>query len=342
MNKFFQLCKLNHYTSAMKVLVSGANGLLGHHVVNLLLLQNEEVRIIVRSPGKLYFDRSEVEILQGDFTNKDTATSAVRGCDAVIHIAGATATHLSRNEYFRINSEATSTLLAACESLHVKRFVYVSTTNTIGHGTYYNPADENTALCYPFNNSWYAQSKKQAELEVEKFAANKDNRVIILHPSFMIGAMDTRPGSGRLLLMGYKKRWMFVPRGGKNFVPAQKVAIACCKSLYEGKTGDHYLITGENLSFTSFYERMKRVGGYPRKITELPDLLLLVVAKAGDVLRWLGVPTELCTRNISQLIVREYYSGQKADQAFQLPVLSLDESIEETLKWFESNGYLKQ
>ena len=71
---------------------------------------------------------------------------------------------------------------------------------------------------------------------------------------------DTKPSSGKLLLMAYRKRIMFVPSGGKNFVATSDVATTVCNALTEGKNGQHYLASGINLSFKEFYLLQSRIG----------------------------------------------------------------------------------
>lgn len=325
----------------MKVLVTGATGLLGHHIVTHLQKSNEQVRIIVRSTSKLTVDTESLEIVKGDFTSASTLQDAVDGCDAVIHSAAVTATNLLKpDEYFRVNTAAVSTLLKACKQAKVKRLIYVSTVNTLGYGSEVSPADETTPISKPFTDSWYAQSKRQTELLLEKEAANRGIEVIIIHPAFMIGSHDSKPSSGRLIVMGYRKRLMLVPKGGKNFVSVQKVALACCNALYKGESGEHYLVGGENLSFQDFYKRLKRVGAYPQKLLQLPDWLILLAGRAGDLIRWMGIPVELSTRNVRQLLIREYYSSTKADTVLELSDAPVDTAIADALEWFRLNGKL--
>ena len=71
----------------MKVLVTGANGLLGHHVVNELLSDGREIIILVRTVSDIFFDLHRVEVVLGSFADLSTLEQALAGCDAVIHIA---------------------------------------------------------------------------------------------------------------------------------------------------------------------------------------------------------------------------------------------------------------
>jgi len=140
--------------------------------------------------------------------------------------------------------------------------------------------------------------------------------------------------------MAYRKCLMPVPSGGKNFVSVRKVAQACYNSLNKGTPGTHYIISGENLSFASFYNRMKRVGGYRQKTIVIPGWILRLVAKAGDMLQSAGIVTDLCSRNIQQLLIQEYYEGARADKDLTLNTdFTLDQAIEEAIVWFRNNGY---
>ena len=130
----------------------------------------------------------------------------------------------------------------------------------------------------------------------------------------MIGACDPKPSSGKLMIMGYKRALNFIPKGGKNFVPVTDVAVAVCNAITQGKNGERYLLSAVNFSFKEYYKLQMNVGKYEQRIIELPDGVLIVVGKVGDVLRKMGVKTEVCTMNLRQLMIREYYSNHKAKQ----------------------------
>ena len=227
----------------MQILVTGANGLLGHHVVMQLLNKGYQVKIIVRSTQKIAFDLNRVECVKGNFNDKNTLYHAMQSCEAVVHIAAVTDMHLiGYQKYENINVDATKQLLEVAEELSINKVIFVSSANTIGFGSVDNLADENVSFSYPFTKSHYARSKFEAEKLVVDFAnTSKSRHAIIINPTFMIGSYDTKPSSGALVLMGYKKRLLFIPSGGKNFVAVEDVATTCCNALTMGKSGERYL-----------------------------------------------------------------------------------------------------
>jgi len=325
----------------MRVLVTGANGLLGHHVVMELLKQHHAVQIIVRSKNNLHFDLKRVTIFEGNFTDYTFLLQAARGCDAIIHIAAVTATNLLKLEDYRdVNVLGVGQVIKVADELSINKIVYISSSNTIGYGNKQLVAVERFSIQYPFSESFYAQSKVEAEQLMIEASGKPRRHVIIINPAFMIGAYDTKPSSGKLLLMGYRKGLLFVPKGGKSFVPVRDVAVAVCNALKVGHNGDRYLASGINLSFKEYYTLQKKVGGYSQVIFELPDFLLLAIGLTGDLIREFGIKTDLCSMNLKQLIIREYYNNRKAQDELNLPQTNLEVAVKEAIDWFKKTDRL--
>ena len=322
--------------SKMKVLVTGANGLLGHQVVIELLRRNHRVSIIVRSERNIYFDLNAVEVHTGNFTDYHQLKTASQGCDAIIHIAAVTATNLLHYEdYQRINAVGAGLIVKVSEELKIDKLVFVSTANTVGYGRPNQLADETYPVQPPFSNSYYAQSKVEAE-KIFSNAANKNGKhVVIVNPSFMIGAYDTKPSSGKLMLLGFRKTVLFIPGGGKNFVPVRDVARVVCNALTQGRSGERYLVTGVNMSFLEYYNLQSKIAGYKQFIVIIPDIFLKIAGMAGDIIRKFGLKTEICSMNINQLMIREYYSNAKAQKQLGLNPSDLESAITEALNWFK-------
>lgn len=320
----------------MNVLVTGANGLLGHHVVMELLKQHHSVQIIVRSRQKIFFDLNKVTVFEGNFTDYDCLKKAATGCDAIIHIAAVTATNLLKlDDYRPVNVVGTKLVIKAASELNINKMVYISSANTVGYGNEQLFGDERLTIKYPFSESLYARSKVESEQLMVDASKKGNQHIVIINPTFMLGAFDSKPGSGKLLLMGYKKRIMFMPGGGKNFVPVRDVAITVCNALTGGKNGERYLASGVNLSFKEYYTLQKQTGNYNQWIVGIPDFVLVLLGRVGDLLRKTGIKTDLCTMNLRQLTIREYYSNQKAKNELNLPETELTIAIKEAIDWFK-------
>lgn len=320
----------------MKILVTGANGLLGHHLVMHLLARNDQVAVIVRSTTGIHFDINRVELFMGNFTDYETFKKAATGCDAVIHAAAVTASNLLHySAYEKINVLGSANVLRVCADLHINNIVFISSSNTICYGTSATLADEHAPIQFPFTASFYAQSKLAAEKLFLEASRQPDKHIVIINSCFLIGGYDNGMSSGRLVKMGYRKPLLFIPRGGKNFVPARTVADAAFNALTMGNNGDRYLICGENLSFTDFFLLQKAVGNYKQLMVEVPDWILKLAGLAGDLLRKMGLKTDLSSINILQLLLREYYSGEKAMVELKYKSADLKEAVGEAIKWLD-------
>lgn len=323
----------------MKILVTGANGLLGHHVVMQLQQMHHDIRIIVRGSRDLYFDKTGIEIIHGTFTDYISLKKAADGCDAIIHIAALTAQNLLHyDDYRNINTVGAANIIRVANELNINRLVFVSTANTVGYGSPEKMADERCDIEYPFSKSFYARSKVEAEKLFVAASKKAGRHVIIINPTFMIGSHDVKPSSGKLMLMGYRRRWMFTPKGGKNFVAVTDVATAVCNALTIGQNGERYLASGVNLSFKEFYQIQSRVGGYKQKLIKIPNAILQMAGKAGDFIRMFGVKTEISSMNLNQLLIKEYYSNKKAVEELKMPQKPIEQAIEEALNWFSERN----
>lgn len=326
----------------MKILVTGANGLLGHHVVMELLRQQHSVSIIVRHLSNIYFDLKLVDVTIGIFFDFDDLMKAAQGCEAIIHIAALTSTHLLHySDFGKINIEGSKNIINVANTLNINKIVYVSSSNTVGYNNDGLSDQENMPIQYPFSKSFYARSKVEAEKLFMELSEQANKQVIIINPTFMIGKWDVKPSSGKLMLMGYKKPILFIPSGGKNFVAASYVASVICNTLTMNLNAEKFIVSGVNLSFSQFYEMQQTIGNYSPKIIVLPNILLHIIAYFGDLIRYLGIKTDLSSMNINQLLIQENYSNAKLNNYIKIPQQPLEQAIDEALSWFKMTGKIE-
>ena len=147
--------------------------------------------------------------------------------------------------------------------------------------------------------------------------------------------MDVKPSSGRMLLLAYRKSLMPAPRGGKSFVDVRDVATAMVNALTMGRNGQRYIAVSSHGQFTikELYQLQAEVMGYRQRVLTLPNWLLYVAGWQGDLARSLGLPTELSTCNVRQLMVREYYDNSRAVSELAMPETDLAQSIRDFYRW---------
>ena len=133
----------------MKVLVTGGAGFIGSHVVDSVADHGHEPRILDMRPSPY---RDDVETTLGDMRDPDVALAAVRGCDAVIHLAAvADVNDVLKNPTLadEVNVRGTQSLLEAARSEGISRFVYASTVWVYGNTPAQGVVDEESPLSLP-------------------------------------------------------------------------------------------------------------------------------------------------------------------------------------------------
>lgn len=324
--------------SAMKtVFMTGITGLLGTNLAHELLQQDYSVIAIVRNPEKYTGKRdSRLHLVQMGLW--DTYDEYLKKADIVVHIAAETATHLlSYADYENVNYTATVRLFEKAVYYGVSRFIFVSTANTIGFGSRKVPGRENHPIKPPFSRLFYAQSKKQAE----DYLLSRRGAIPlkIINPTFMIGPYDSKPSSGKIILMGLGRKWVLYPPGGKNFVAVKDVVKGIISSFEKGSSGEKYLIAGENLSYRSFFQRLNRSTGQRTALIPVPGLLLQLLGIGGTVLRVFRVKTSISLTNMQALCVKNYYSNDRSRSELHVNYTSLDTAIQESVAYFRKNRF---
>jgi len=173
-----------------KVLVTGAGGFIGSHLVEALLARGARVRAFVRYNGRgdigMLADlppesQAQLEILFGNLCDPFFVRSAVQGCDYVFHLAaliGIPYSYVAPADYVAVNVQGTLNVLQACRDERTPRLVHTSTSEVYGSAQYV-PIDEKHPLQ---GQSPYSASKIAADKLAESY-----------HRSFNLPVVTVRP-----------------------------------------------------------------------------------------------------------------------------------------------------
>jgi nucleoside-diphosphate-sugar epimerase len=191
----------------MEALVTGGGGFLGLYIVEQLLQSGHSVRVFCRGHYPA-LDALGVKTVQGDLRDAAAVSTALRGVDAVFHVAAIPGVWGDWDTYHGINTLGTRNVIAGCREQQVQRLIYTSSPSVIFDGG--DHVDATESLPYP--TDWlchYPHSKALAEQAV--LAANDDRlRTISLRPHLIWGPRDNhliprliqKARSGRLRRVG--------------------------------------------------------------------------------------------------------------------------------------------
>lgn len=326
-----------------KVLVTGANGLLGSNVVTQLLKAGYKVKAIVRKGSNLAALKGiPCEIVEGELTTFTDVEKAVTGCNYVVHSAANTEQKSNNSDAFkRINVDVTAILIKLSKLYKIKRFIFVSTANCFTNGTLQNPGDESKGFMPWLKKSGYAYSKYLAQQMVLNEAKENNFPAIVVAPTFIFGPRDAKISSGKLLMHGLNKRLVFYPPGGKSIVDAEFAAEAIANALEKGKIGETYLLSGENVTYNQLFKKISKHSNKKALLIQIPQWFLVVLANIFCFIENVFcIPLSLNKTNQRLLCLDNYFSNKKAVGHLGLKQTNSDDAIDKAIHWFKKNGYL--
>lgn len=176
----------------MRVLVTGATGFAGSHVVERLLAAGHAVRALVRPTSDLSFLRTlDVELTTGDVTEPETLAAAAAGCEGIVHTAAVVGGWGKPEEFFRVGVLGTRNLLNAARDAGVRRFVHLSSIAVYGDAIDRRLLRETDPYGYrpaPWNH--YVREKVQSEQLVFAYHLRGWIEAAAVRPSVIWGARD--------------------------------------------------------------------------------------------------------------------------------------------------------
>lgn len=253
----------------MDVLVTGATGYLGGHVVRAALARAHRVRALVR-PGRerRWLEELGVACFEGDLCDEPSLLAALRGAEGLVHCAARLGAWSRQDEeQRRVNVEGTSALLRAAGRRGLARIVHVSSVVAVGARRDPTPLDEQ----FPWPGRagprlHYATTKREAEERVLA-AVRQGLPALVVNPAAMLGPRADGKPRGGLAAQARSARARVAP-GGSSFADVEDVARGCLAALERGRVGERYLLGGHNLSWLELQRLLaERAGAAPPRGT---------------------------------------------------------------------------
>jgi dihydroflavonol-4-reductase len=294
--------------------VTGATGFLGRHLAPQLS-QRFTVRALVRPGQTLPWLSAPHELVHGRLDDPAALAAGVRGADTVVHLA-ALVSFRPRDAVAmqHTNVTATANLAEAARRAGVRRLLHTSTISAVAWRAGPEPVDEQAPYNFGPLRCAYSDTKHAAEQAILT-ACDRGLDAVIVNPPSMYGPGDRRKGDGSLLtrVMTGELRW--APPGGVNVADVASVCRGMLLALAHGRTGERYILGGENLTGRELLQRIAGLAGRPTTIRTLPGWLVVAAARLRRLQeRCLPVESTV-TSEILRLATRfVFVSSRKAEQ----------------------------
>jgi nucleoside-diphosphate-sugar epimerase len=229
----------------MEILITGATGLLGRHLIDTLQARGDRVRILAL-PGE---DTSTQEsrgicVHRGDIREAETLAKPMRGVDGVFHLAAMMGVWRPLADYRAVNVTGTENVCRAALKANVRRLVHVSSWTVYGMNLP-RPATEDMPL-RPFHEP-YAVTKAEGDLAVQRMIAEDGLPAAIIRPGTFFGPGD-RLHFGRIADRIRAGSWLKIG-SGKNSLPFVYVTDVVQGLMllldHENAAGNAYNITND-------------------------------------------------------------------------------------------------
>jgi len=324
-------------------LVTGANGFIGSHLVELLLEKGYKVKCLVRKSANLrWLKDKNIELVYGDMFSIETLTSALKDADYVYHVAGVTFAK-KKEEFYRGNVEAVKSLLEICAKAKpdLKKFIHVSSQACVGPSFDGKPIDE-TREYYPLTA--YGRSKRDAEKLVISYFDKL--RCTIVRPPAVYGPRD-------YAIFEYFKS---MSRGLQPLIgfDSKLISLIHVKDLVKGfvmagesdkTTGSIYFISSEKFyNWRDVGEMTKRLLGRKTLKLVIPHFAVKTTAFFSEVFGFFSPKPIILNREKARELVQAYWicSVDKAKHDFGFKEdLTLEEGFKDTIKWYRAEGWIK-
>jgi len=326
------------------IVVTGADGHIGNVLIRELLASGEKnIRALIL-PGEdlTPLKGFDIEKIEGDITKPETLTRPFQGADLVFHLAGIIAiSHGSEELMEKVNVQGTQNVIDACFKSNVKRLVYTSTIHAIEEPPKGQVITEKLPFKPGQKKEGYDKSKARATIEVLE-AVKKGLNAVIVCPSGVIGPYDFRISEmGQLFINVVHKKLFAYVQGAYDFVDVRDVAKGHILAAEKGKTGEVYILSGEQIYVGKIMQILKEITGVKPPRWRMPIWLAQLSADFAPIYYKITKTKPLFTRySIHTLASNSNISNQKARQELGYSPRPIRESIKDAIQWLKDNNKL--
>jgi len=337
----------------MRVMITGATGFIGSHIVRDLCKNNLEIGCVVRKSSKISnLETLPVEILDADIRDRSGIENALKGYDFVIHNAAFVHDWGKYDEFFNTNVEGTMNVFKACKKTGIKDIIMTGTCSIFGEENCLKVKDEEYPLdshydyfldkVFPCKMNYYRDTKTIAVKWAMQYAKENDINLTILNPVWVFGEREFNTGFFEYVKTA-KSGMPFMPGTKKNkfhTVYAKDLARAYRLALEKRLEGVNSIIIGnkEVNSMEKIYSLFCKEAGL-KKPFNIPKALAYPVGFMIELLYTiLNIKkTPFLTRGrVNMLYDNIEYSTKKAEELLGFTnEFSLDQAISETIKWYK-------
>ncbi len=327
----------------MKVLVTGAAGFLGGHLVDMLVERGDEVRAMVRpvEEASRLHKLTGVEVVHGDLTEPESLKRAVQGVQRVYNVAAKTGPWGLEDVYRAINVRGLVDLVQASMDAGVQRIVHTSSITVYGHHLHGIITED-----HPFHaeDNPYSRTKIAGEKLIANLVKDRGAPVVIVRPAWIYGPRDTA-SFGRFVALVESGKG-FIIGSGKNIVPVVYVRDVAQGLIKAGDAGDEvigraYTIADDRrITQAEYLNTIADCLHVPHVSRRVPYFPLYAAGRTAELVwqalgRRKAAPPPVTTYGVTLLAGDQQFSIEKACRELgYAPEFDIAHGVAEGVKWY--------
>lgn len=321
----------------MKIFVNGSTGFIGSRLTNRLAESGYTVHALYRSEKKAEVLRKEgVHLFKGDILDKMSLEKAMQGCEVAFHVAAFAKVWMKDNyQIYRLNILGALNTVEAALKCGVKKIIITSTAGV------YGPSDKVPVDESHQNESFYIdyeRSKALMEKALKTLSISGVN-IVILNPTRVYGPGVLSESNGVTLMIDryIRGKWRVIPGRGRsmgNYVYVDDVVEGHILAIEKGRSGENYILAGENVDYLTFFEVLSKISGKKYKLFKIPLLLMLPASSLMLIqARIFGTSPLIIPSLVKKFNDNFMLTSAKAEKELGYRPRSFEEGLKETLQW---------
>ncbi len=328
----------------MLAFITGATGFVGSHVARTLASQGADLRLLIRTGSDLRnIEGLKADRVVGDLRDPVSLKKCVAGCDVVFHVAADYRLWVrDPDQMYRSNVAGTKAILEAARESKVRRVVYTSSVATMGFQSNGHIADENSPVSLNNMIGPYKRSKFMAE-EIAIAAGKSGMDVVVVNPTTPVGERDIKPTpTGRIVVDFLKKKFPAYVDTGLNLVDVTECANGHVAALEKGRTGERYILGGENLTLKQILDKLAAITGLPSPTIRVPYAVALATGVVDQIFTgYIRNREPRATIDAVRMGRKKMFvSSSKAERDLGWKIVPVDDALRRAVDWFQANNYV--